>query len=172
MNNITNDLDNYILLYDNINKSIIDIKNYETIKNAYNYKNKKLIKVIDEFLSENIKNKYKKLIDIIYDTKNEMSLIYKNDENIKLFGDLFIKNNKSNCFLLINDNQINELCRELSFNKKEKNIKIKLIEENDIENMSYMFCDCLSLLSAEMSKWNTQKIKYLDYIFLGCSSLD
>ena len=69
MNNIIDDLDNYILLYEKINKSLDNLKNYESIENIKNFKNKKLIKDIDEFLDENIKNKHKKLIDIIYDTK-------------------------------------------------------------------------------------------------------
>ena len=109
MNNIINDLDNYILLYEAINKSIDNIKNYESIKNLNNCKNKMLIKDIDEFRNDNFKNKYKKLIDIILNTKNEMSMVYKSDDKIKLFGELFIKNNKDNCFLLI-DGKISELC--------------------------------------------------------------
>ena len=102
------------------------------------------------------------LFDYIYYTINEMTMIYKNVNEIKSFNDLFIKNNKDNCFLLIND-KINELCEYYNYNKKEKNIKIKLIEENDIEDMSYMFCGCLSLLSVDMSKWNLNKVKNLDY---------
>ena len=48
-----------------------------------------------------------------------MTIIYKNEDNIKLFGELFIKNNQDNYFLLI-DAKINELCGEYNFNKKEK----------------------------------------------------
>ena len=98
-------------------------------------------------------------------------MIYKNEEKIKLFGELFIKNNKDNCFLLIDD-KIKELCGEYNSNRKERNIKIKLIELNDIENMSFMFFDCLSLLSVDMSKWNINSVKNLDFIFVGCPSLN
>ena len=38
--------------------------------------------------------------------------------------------------------------------------------------MSYMFYDCISLLSIDMSKWNINIINYFDYMFLGCSSLN
>ena len=83
----------------------------------YNFKNKKLIKDIDEFLNVNIKNKFKKLIDIICNRNNKMSIIYKSDFKMKLFGELFIKNNKDNCFLLI-DNKINDLYGKYSYIKK------------------------------------------------------
>ena len=100
-----------------------------------------------------------------------MTMVYSNDDKIILFGEFFIKNNKDNCFLLIND-KMNELCEEYNiFNKKEKIIKVQLIEVKYIENMSYMFYDCLSLISVDMSKWNKNKIKNLDYMFLGCQSL-
>ena len=169
MNNFINDLDNYILLYEKINISD-NLKNYEFIQNINNFKNKKLIKNIDEFLNENLKNKFKKLIDIIYNAKYEMSITYKNDEKINLFGEVFIKNNKDNCFLLYND-KIIELCEVYNFNKKEKSITVKLVEEKEIENMSYMFFNCLSLLSVDMTKWNLDKVLNVNYMFLGCSSL-
>ena len=90
MNNILNDLDKYYFLYENIYKSIDNLNNYESIKNLNNLKNNKLIKDIDEFLNDNIINKYKRLINIIYNTKNEMTIIYENKEKIKLFGEIFI----------------------------------------------------------------------------------
>ena len=34
--------------------------------------------------------------------------------------------------------------------------------------MSYLFLNCKSLLSVDISKWNMNNVKYL---FLGCSSL-
>ena len=102
---------------------------------------------------------------------NKMTIIYKNDDNIKFFGKLFIKNNKGNCFLLIN-NQINELCLEYNFNKKERNIKVILFEENDIKTMSDMFSCCESLLSLpDKSKWNTNNATNMSGMFSYCKSL-
>ena len=60
MNNIINDLDNYILLYENIDNLTDNLNNYESINNLNNFKNKKLIKEIDDFINENIKNNIKK----------------------------------------------------------------------------------------------------------------
>ena len=94
MNNIINDLDNYILLYENIYNSIDNLNNYESINNLNNFKNKKLIKEIDDFINENIKNKYKRIIENIWNSKNEMTIIYENNNKIKLFGEIFIENNK------------------------------------------------------------------------------
>ena len=37
--------------------------------------------------------------------------------------------------------------------------------------MSYMFLNCKSLLSVDISKWNMNKVKYLYCMFLGYSSL-
>ena len=172
MNNIINYIDNYILLYEIMNKSIDNLKNYESIKNLDIIKNKKFIKDIDEFINGNIKYKYKKLIDFIDNIKNEMTLIYKNnDDKIKLFGEELIENNKDNCFLLIDD-KINELCSEYNFNKKEKYIKLKLIEENEINNMSNIFSSCESLSSlSDISKWNTNNVNNMSYMFSYCESL-
>ena len=172
MNNFINYLDEYILLYENIFSSIYNIKNYETIINLNNLKNKKIIKDIDLFLNDNINNKYKKLITILNkQNNNEMTIIYKNNnKKIKLFDELFIESNKDNCYLLI-DGKISEICSEYEFNKKQENITIKLIECKMIEDMSYMFLNCKSLLSLDISKWNMNNIKYLYCMFLGCSSL-
>ena len=144
MNNIINYLNIYISLNENIYKSINNIKNYESIVNLNNLKNKKIIKDIDVFLNDNISNKYKYLIKFLYNNinNNQMTIIYKNsDIKIKLFDELFIECNKNKCFLLI-DGKINKICSEYEFNKKEENITINLIEYNDIEDISYMFLNC------------------------------
>ena len=92
---------------------------------------------------------------------NEMIIIYKiNDENnedsednqdedkyeIKLFGEKFIKNNKNNCKIII-ENKEHDLIEYLKINKNEKILKIKLKEIKTITNMSYMFDGCNSLTS-------------------------
>ena len=37
--------------------------------------------------------------------------------------------------------------------------------------MSYMFLNCSLLLSVDLSTFNMDNVKYLNYMFLGCSSL-
>jgi len=106
---------------------------------------------------------------------NEVEIFYKYDKNvnkIKFFGEIFVENNKQNCILIIND-KILELCEyyEIEENKN-KNIKIILIEKNEIVDMSYMFHKCISLLSiVNLSKWKAINVNNTSYMFYGCSSL-
>ena len=95
--NLINELDEYIFLSDYFINSMNRIKNYETIKNLINFNNFKL-KGIDEFLNDSFKNKYKKLLDLIDNKKNELIMIYKNTGDIKLFGEKFVETNKDKCF--------------------------------------------------------------------------
>ena len=84
-----------------------------------------------------------------YENKmNEINIIYniKDKGEIKLFGEEFVKNNKKNCYLLIN-NKKKELCEYYKLEEERENLKIKLIENKIINNMSYTFSECKSLLS-------------------------
>lgn len=86
--------------------------------------------------------------------ENEISIIYIiNDEDkfIKLFGSKFVLNNKTNCKLIINDEE-KELCEYLDIkylvNKKEiKTFELKLKYINKIKDISFMFASCKNLLS-------------------------
>jgi hypothetical protein len=89
-----------------------NLVNYQNIRNILNYKNSILNKDINSFLNENIKNKIKYLMNKLNESMNEISLIYniKNNHNeIKLFDKKFIKNNRDNCILSIN-NKIMDIC--------------------------------------------------------------
>ena len=60
---------------------------------------------------------------------NEITIIYKinnNDNKIKIFDDDFVKNNKDNCKIIIDNKEI-ELCSELILNENMKNKEIKRI---------------------------------------------
>ena len=106
-----------------------------------------------------------------------MTIIYnidKNEDSIRIFGKDFVKNNKNNCYLIINGKQ-RELCDYLYMNeiKIENNqLKIKLIEIKHMTDMSYMFYNCRSLISLpDISKWNTANVKDMTCMFYNCSSL-
>ena len=109
---------------------------YTTIKKINNMNNlsDKLINMME--LYNNIYNDNAKL--------NHMTIIYKIDKhenNIKLFGDKFVLNNKDNCYLLI-DGQKYGLTEfyELNNNQKQnKTFEIKLIETKPITNMFRFF---------------------------------
>ena len=66
----------------------------------------------------------------------------------KLFGERFVKNNINNCKIVINGKE-KELVSFYNIERLEENeiLEIKLKGINNIKNMSFMFCGCLSLLS-------------------------
>ena len=121
----------------------------------------------------NINNKYN------LNKINEVHLNYKiekeKEKTIKIFGDDFVNNNKENCFLIIDNNQL-EICSKIEIKDDLKNkdiLEIILIEIKTINNMSHMFDECQSLLSLpDINKWNTSNIIDMSYMFFGCSSLN
>jgi surface protein len=144
--------------------------------NLKNVKNKEgILANINEKTREKYYNKLKKFMN------NEMKLIYqlneKNKDNyINLFGKSFVKNNKNNCILIIN-NKLYNLMDKYYFNIQDNNINdiliIKLIEKNKITDMSYMFYECASLLSiVNFSKRKPNNVNNTSYMFYGCSSLN
>ena len=177
--NLKNNIIQYKKLFDIISNSFNYLNNYETIMSIMKFKTKSIKKEINNFLSKDIKNRFNYLIEIYNNTKNEMTIIYKiikNNKNyqIKLFGDLFVQNNKNNCSLIINGKK-QDLCEyyKLDQNSDDSRLIIKLIEKNVITNMSHMFMDCQSLLSIpDLSKWNIKNVTNISHMFSLCSNLD
>ena len=114
-----------------------------------------IIKDINIFLKDDIKSRLKYLIN-----KFDLSttLIYKidNDKKIRLFGNEFVKNNKDNYYLIIDNKKI-YLCEYYNVkNEKMNKLIVKLIQKNNVKNMSNMFYNCKSLSSLpDISKLNT-----------------
>ena len=86
--------------------------------------------------NNNIKKKNNDLIIQTHTKRNICSIIYNNDgNNIKIFGDNFVDNNKDKCYLIIN-NKKTDLKEYLEINNKElKQIEIKLYETKPITNI-------------------------------------
>ena len=104
---------------------------------------------------------------------NEMIIIYKteNKSRIRIFGEQFIKNNKKNCKIII-ENKEQDISEYINVNEKITNLKIKLKEIKTITNMSYMFSDCKSLISLpDISNWNTNNVTDMSHMFDNCESL-
>ena len=179
--NIIKNLDNYIKLYTNIFNSFIISKNYESLRNIFYFKMKKIIREINILYNqENNKNKLKYLLDTNYSTKNEMIIKYKlnlNDSNIRIFGNKFVQNNIDKCFLII-DNKIRWLCEFYIYDKNKLNennesiINIKIVEKIKIRNLGYMFYDCSNLIGfVGLESWNTNNVTDMSNMFGNCISL-
>ena len=120
--------------------------------------------------NNNINNiEYRNIINLIYEKKE-----YYYDEDDKkdcnnIFGSKFVKNNKNNIELIINDKK-SELIDK--YNLKVGINNIQIIIKNKIINFEEMFYGCISLK-------NIDELKYLDvsngnnfsYMFNWCKSL-
>ena len=113
----------------------------------------------------------KKYGEIFIEYKNDNSKIIKNNEGIRLFGDLFVVNNKRNVSLIIEGKDFC-LKKYHKFESK-KNLKISLIIKSKKIDMSYMFDNCENLISVEgISKLKDIKIINISNMFNNCISLE
>ena len=122
----------------------------------------------------NIKIKKKMTTDLLL-KDNYMTIKYiVNEKEIKVFGSEFVKNNKNICKIKHN-NIIYPLKSKFIIKKKINNnsshnlFVIKLMNANQIKDMSYMFYECSSLY--DFSTINTIQVTNMSYMFYGCSSL-
>ena len=106
----------------------------------------------------------------------ELNLIYKDkDDEIRIFGDDFVKNNKDNYKIVIKE-RIYELCSKIKKDKIEVNkegyFEIKLNGIKNIIKAKSMFSSCSSLTSLpNIDKWDTSKVTDMGCMFKSCSSL-
>ena len=149
--------------------------------------------LIEEFIKEDRKYKPNLNKNIINNQINEITIKYNNsdkdiyghnsdqfrsifNENLmkyKLFGDKFVEANKSICKVInINNNKEYELSSIIEDLYKNQNIEIKLRWENEIHDLSYMFCGCISLISvSNFSSLNTDNVINMSAMFSGCKNL-
>ena len=121
---------------------------------------------------ENIKEIYSFILDKL-EIEYNINIIPNQEIKIKLFGKKFVKNNKNNCSLIINE-QRKELCEEYKIpeGQKEGKLKIILVKEKPIENVSDMFNQCKNLSSLQtFNQWTMDKVTYMEKMFCGCKLL-
>ena len=144
-------------------------------------------------------NKYISEITIIYNIYENPFNFKEKQEIINIFGEKFVKNNRNNCKMIIDNKEYNikEKFKITNNNNDILNIKLKGIENiidmsnmfkdctslltlsdisklniNNIIDMSYMFNNCLLLSSLpDISKWNTNNVTNMSYMFNNCKSL-
>ena len=108
---------------------------------------------------------------IIYKIKDNKD--NKDKENITIFGLDFVQNNKDKCKLIIDGYEMELQSQYTIDTTKTKDIlKIKLIETRPIIDMSFMFCNCKSLISLpDISKWDMTNVTDMTEMFKSCESL-
>ena len=159
--------------YNFINLFKIIINDY---KNFPNYNNIKTISNIERFAL------------LYFHDYNEIKLNYefyedniKDNYEVELFGEIFVNNNKENCFLIIKEN-IMELVNSINL----KNIfdviysvppiylDVQLIERKRklMTNLSFMFNEISTITyKSNFYNYDTSNIKEMIYMFYNCKSL-
>ena len=146
------------------------------------------INYLNFYLIETISN-IEQFVAFYFGDCNEINLQFEfNKEDIKnnsieILGKNFVKNNKNNCFLIINDN-IMELKRFIFLTDIYENynidinyplkLNVKLLERknNLMTNISYMFYEISTLMPiSNLSDFDTTNIKDMSYMFYNCSSI-
>ena len=154
---------NYQMM-NNLNEISPNNKLYQQLKNINEEKDtKKIINNIMDFYSILNEDTIIKEITIIYNTLNQ--------NEIQIFGDGFVSNNKNKCKIII-DNQKRDLCSKLKITNNKSRIEIKLEGINNITTASSMFDGCKSLISLpDIFKWDTKNLTDMRNMFSGCESL-
>ena len=181
LNKLINKVKIYYEIYNNYAYNF-DIKNINYyIVNNINEISKYNVKIINEInsiineVSTNIKinNLFNLYYNIFKNNENTIKYEIKNgDKNVKIFGNTFVKNNKDKCRIIFNEKEYDlKEYFDITNYKNEKNIlEIELKINNNLEDMSYMFDGCSSLLYLS-NNWNTNEVTNMSYIFKDCLSL-
>ena len=168
--------DNYIIGLHNG-----EIKNQKNINNSYN-----IGTIFDSILNDINSINNLNEINCIYkikDNENEISLLHDYNNENELFNEykkLYLEakeiNKKifeKNIDLYINDKKINfNYTYKINKNNNIKEIKVKFKFNKKLTNMSWMFSQCSSLNSIDLSSFNTSNVTKMIRIFEKCSSLN
>ena len=202
LNDVENNIENYYKINLNIINNFDNQEtNYQILQNLNEINNNIKMSDINEIINDNnINRKFQKILNIFnkmnnkditdYTIKDDLNNInynnnltnktiinYKIDKNsnkVKIFGKIFVKNNKNNFSIIYKENiyELSEYFEIPNYNNKEDILEIKLIGINNITDLSYMFSYCNSLISlSNISDWETINIKNMSYMFDHCSSL-
>ena len=174
MINIILNYENNLLLNEYFINSLKNLDNYETIKTINEFNYRKIIKDINSFLKLNIKDKFKYLIENLYNknmSSQQLELLYyqKPGKEIKILNKEFVENNKNNCYLIIN-NEIKDLCEKYECKKKlmSEPIKINLLSLEPIKDMKNMFYECDSIKIFNSLNFDTNEVTNMSNMFNGC----
>ena len=178
-----NEYEIIIRLYNIYGKESNNVKYNELLKlkrkiilNRLNFKNilgKMIYMLINSIFIKNTK------FNILKNDLREITIIYelkkvKNNEENRIFGNKFVKNNKSKLILIING--ISRKLKEKIIIKDTYNknrIRVKIIEIKKISNLSNMFAGCNNITKISMiSNLNTSNVTDMSGIFYNCELLE
>ena len=116
-----------------------------------------------------IYNKEEETINLLYDYNQVKS--YWSDEEKKIYNEAkkYMEDYFKYIDIYINDKKIEFNTKYTS--KETGKIKVKFIFHKLLTNTSFMFNDCSSLESIDLSSFNTTNVKYMSGMFFGCSTL-
>ena len=156
----------------------IDKKNKEIEKSLENLKKLENLYQIFYYCKDNFPNyiHYQNIQNFFHlFISNKLEIEYYNyedqsEKNIKIFGSEFVKKNKNNCHLIINEQKVD--LQETYKIEQDKKLIVILFEDKPIKDMSNMFkgCDYLSCIT-ENSNWNTDDVINMSSMFNGCTAL-
>ena len=173
-NDIINQLKNINVVINNINEDIKKMNNkLNTIKLNFSNDNVKTNDSEDkkeEILKNEIicvYNKQEDEINLLHDYTKDME--YWTDEEKKAYIEGKNNINDKNIDICIND-------KKIKFNYKYKsnekgNIQVKFVFKKLLTSTTYMFYECSSLQSINLSSFNTTNVENMSSMFFGCSSL-
>ena len=159
--------------------------------NTFNYKMMKNIRAINiqqtlddiKYINqnENMINQFHDIVNLSRRMKyaDELTLKYRiklsdECESVKIFSNEFVRNNKDNCKLIVNNREI-ELKSELDINKyfpdRPSTITIRLKLINPITNMKNAFKNTDLISAPDLSKFDTSKVETFEGTFRNCRHL-
>ena len=185
-NTFLNNLEIYYEINNNMLKNFnINNKNYQVLANMkyLNDYNKIIIKDINDIKNQLINENKFSILDEIFSkmlTISKIILRYKSvkNENITIFGENFVEDNKDN-FKMMFDNNIYELNYLLDKELiKNEIIEVKLLQYKETNNLSYMFGDEVNFseipliyISDNFVNINMSDIINMSSMFSNCESL-
>ena len=191
--NYLNDAKRYLNSFIETNTEMLETFRKSKFINYKMIQNMKSINIEETINDINLINKNDNIINQFHDIMNltqrmkyadELTFVYKvksEYNNVKIFNEEFVKNNKDNCSIII-DGKNQELSEHININEKMRKkgyLEIKLKGNKTITNMSHMFCrgikeDDRMLLwqIPDISKWNTTNVTDMSYLFCCCENLE
>ena len=174
-------LDIYDKMYSETNKNFCSIKKHPN-KNNIGLVDKKKEEIKKEKSSNDNKvnnGNNKNLSDSFMIMKYKPNLKKIKNNNIKIFGNKFVENNKDKCSLIINGSEypLSEFYTLKKNDIKNNELEIRLNQNKTINDMSFMFHSDLSeseiyLTSiTNISNWNISFVTDISNLFCNCSLL-